>query len=57
MRVAAAGIAKKYLRERFGTRIRGYLAQLGPIALECRDWDAVDSNPFFCADPARWFPS
>ncbi len=53
IRVAAAGIAKKYLRERFGTRIRGYLAQLGPLVLACRDWDAVDRNPFFCADPAR----
>jgi len=52
-RVAAGAIAKKYLLERLGIRIRGHLAQLGPIVLEPRDWAAVDENPFFCADPAR----
>ncbi len=53
MRVAAAGIAKKYLKERYGIEIRGYLAQLGPIQLALRDWEAVDRNPFFCPDPDR----
>ena len=53
VRVAAGGIAKKYLRERYGLRIRGYLAQLGPIRLELKDWDAVERNPFFCPDPER----
>ncbi|MGF1645136.1 MAG: chorismate synthase [Thiotrichales bacterium] len=53
MRVAAGAIAKKYLRERFGVHIRGYMKQLGPLALEFKDWDAVEDNPFFCPDPAR----
>ena len=53
MRVAAGAIAKKYLREHCGLLIRGYLAQLGPIKLECRDWDVVEQNPFFCADPDK----
>ena len=53
MRVAAGSIAKKYLRERYGIRIRGYLAQLGPIRLELKDWEAVGQNPFFAPDPAR----
>ncbi len=53
MRVAAAGIAKKYLRERYGVTIRGYLAQLGPIVIEPRDLSAVDDNAFFCPDPGR----
>ena len=53
MRVAAGAIAKKYLCERFGILIRGYLAQLGPIRIERLDWDTVDSNPFFCPDPDR----
>ena len=53
MRVAAGGIAKKYLREHCGIEIRGYLAQLGPIVLEHKDWDAVQDNPFFCPDPDR----
>jgi chorismate synthase len=53
LRVAAAGIAKKYLRERCGIEVRGYLAALGPIAIELKDWAAVDANPFFCPDPAK----
>ena len=50
MRVAAGGIAKKYLRERYGILIRGYLAQLGPIRTEKLDWEQVARNPFFCPD-------
>jgi len=50
MRVAAGGIAKKYLREQLGVEIRGYLSQLGPIKIEQVDWDIIDSNPFFCPD-------
>jgi chorismate synthase len=53
MRVAAGAIAKKYLRERYGIGIRGYLAQLGPVALELKDWNSVENNPFFCPDPDR----
>jgi chorismate synthase len=53
MRVAAGAVARKYLRERLGIEIRGYLAQLGDIRLEAVDLDAVDDNPFFCADPSR----
>jgi len=53
LRVAAGGIARKYLRERLGVHIRGWLAQLGPIELALRDWEAVDGNPFFCGEPER----
>ena len=53
MRVAAGAIAKKYLKQRYGTEVRGYLAQLGPLKLELQDWSAVDRNPFFSPDPAR----
>jgi len=53
IRVAAGGIAKKYLRERFGIGIRGYLRQLGPIVIEPEDLEATDHNPFFCPDPGR----
>ncbi|GBE10562.1 MAG TPA: chorismate synthase [Gammaproteobacteria bacterium] len=52
MRVAAGAIARKYLRERHGVVIRGYLAQLGPIRPEAFDWDEVGRNPFFCPDAA-----
>jgi len=53
VRVAAGAIAKKYLRERLGVQVRGHLAALGPIALELRDWEAVEQNAFFCPDASR----
>src|SRR5687768_13187823 len=53
MRVAAAAIARKYLRERLGITIAGYLAQLGPLKLELKSLATVNDNPFFCPDPAR----
>jgi chorismate synthase len=53
MRVAAGGIAKKYLKQRLNIEIRGYLAQLGPIRCEPKDWAAVENNPFFCPDPDK----
>ncbi len=53
LRVAAGGIARKYLADRLGVRIRGWLDQLGPIALKLEDWDLVDTNPFFCGEPGR----
>jgi len=53
MRVAAGGIARKYLREKYGVMIRGYLAQLGPVVIELKDWTAVEQNDFFCPDPDK----
>jgi chorismate synthase len=53
MRVAAGAIARKYLHERLGVRIWGYLAQMGHVRCEPRDSSAIDQNPFFCADPDR----
>jgi chorismate synthase len=53
MRVAAGAIARKYLRERLGTEIHGYVSQLGPIELAATDLGAVNKNPFFCADPEK----
>ncbi|MEN8178885.1 MAG: chorismate synthase [Pseudomonadota bacterium] len=50
MRVAAGGIAKKYLKQRYGIQIHGYLAQLGPIKVEKLDWNQVEQNAFFCPD-------
>jgi chorismate synthase len=51
-RVAAGAIAKKWLNEKYGTVIRGYLAQLGPIAVPFQDWAAVRENPFFAPNAA-----
>jgi chorismate synthase len=48
--VAAGAIAKKWLREKHGIEVRGYLAQLGPNKIALRSWDDVDDNPFFAPD-------
>ncbi len=53
MRVAAGAIAKKYLKERLGVEVRGYLSQLGSIKVEQVDWSIIDDNPFFCPDAAK----
>jgi chorismate synthase len=50
MRVAAGGIAKKYLYEQCGIQVRGYLSQLGPLKADSFDWNEVNNNPFFCPD-------
>ena len=50
MRVAAGAVAKKWLAERYGVRIRGCLSALGPLQVTATDWDLVETNPFFCGD-------
>jgi chorismate synthase len=53
MRVAAGAIARKYLEEHLGLKIRGYLGEIGPFKLRALDLEHVDDNPFFCADPDK----
>ena len=53
IRFAAGGIAKKYLKSRYGIGINGYVAQLGPITFENFDWNEVHNNPFFCPDASK----
>ncbi len=48
--VAAGAIAKKWLHEKFGTEIRGYMSQLGNIEVPFVSWDHVPNNPFFAAN-------
>jgi chorismate synthase len=52
MRVAAGAIAKKYLNELYGVRIRGYVSQIGSIKALFKNWESVESNPFFSPDEA-----
>jgi chorismate synthase len=47
VRVAAGAIAKKWLKQRYGVVVRGYLAELGSMKIPFQSWDAVDTNPFF----------
>src|SRR5688572_6470192 len=51
--VAAGAIAKKWLKEKYGVAVRGYLAQLGPNVIELKNWDDVGSNVFFAPDASR----
>ena len=53
MRVAAGVIAKKWLKQRYGVTVRGYLSQLGEITPIGFDWNAVEENPFFWPDAAQ----
>ncbi|MDG1078848.1 MAG: chorismate synthase [Porticoccaceae bacterium] len=53
MRVAAGAIAKKYLHERLGVEIFGYVSQLGPIVAEHFVQDEIEQNPFFFPDPDK----
>lgn len=50
MRVAAGAIAKKYLSDKQGIGIKGYLSQIGTIEVNKIDLTQIDKNPFFCPD-------
>ena len=45
--VAAGAIAKKWLSEQYGVKVRGYMSQLGPVAIPFVSWDEVPNNPFY----------
>jgi chorismate synthase len=47
MRVAAAVIAKKWLKQKYNIEIRGYVAQVGDLRPSAFDWADVASNDFF----------
>ncbi len=53
MRVAAGVIARKWLAERYGVRIRGHVSQIADIVPHSFDWDAVEGNPFFWPDASQ----
>src|SRR5262245_9155144 len=53
--VAAGAVAKKWLREKYGVVVRGYLAALGPNKIDFKSWEDVEAegNPFFVPDVSR----
>jgi chorismate synthase len=53
MRVAAAVIARKWLAQRYGIRIRGYVSQVADIVPQGFDWAAVEGNAFFWPHAAQ----
>jgi len=53
MRVAAGVVAKKWLAEKHGVRVAGYVAQLGDIVPAGFDPSVVEGNPFFWPHEAQ----
>lgn len=47
--VGAGAVAKKWLREKYGTEFKGYMSALGDIAVPFEGWEHVHANPFFAA--------
>jgi len=45
--VAAGAVAKKWLREKFGTEFRGCMTQIGDLPIAFESWEFVAANPFF----------
>jgi len=50
--VGAGAIAKKWLREKYGVVIRGYMSALGPIDIPFESWDEIGNNAFFSPNAA-----
>jgi chorismate synthase len=48
--VAAGAVAKKWLKERYGVAIHGYLAALGVNKIPFESLEHVHNNPFFAAN-------
>ncbi len=53
IRVAAGGVAKKFLKTHLGIEVRGYLSQLGPIKIDKVDHSVTNTNAFFCPDESK----
>jgi chorismate synthase len=47
--VGAGAIARKWLREQYGTEFMGCMRQLGDIEVPFQSWEHVHANPFFAA--------
>ena len=54
MRVAAAGIAKKYLLEKLGLQITGFVSAVGDIRMRTTDLATIPDNPFSARTRMRW---
>ncbi len=45
--VAAGAVAKKWLKEKYGTTFKGCMTQMGDVVIPFESWDHVPNNPFF----------
>ncbi len=50
--VAAGAVAKKWLKEKYGTTFFGCMTQIGELPIPFESWEHVGHNPFYapCAD-------
>ena len=48
--VAAGAVAKKWLAQKHGTRIVGWMTQIGDVAIPFEDEAQIPHNPFFAAN-------
>lgn len=52
-RVAAGAVAKKWLKEKFGTEIVCWVTQVGEVAISFENEDFIGQNPFFAANQSQ----
>lgn len=52
-RVAAGAIAKKWLKEKFGTEITAYVTQVGEKEIRFEGCEHISQNPFFAANQSQ----
>ena len=52
-RVAAGAVAKKWLREQFGTHITAYVTQVGEKEIAFEGYEFIAQNPFFAANQSQ----
>ena len=45
--VAAGAVAKKWLKQQYGTTFQGCMTQVGALPIAFESWDHVANNPFF----------
>ena len=45
--VDAGAVAKKWLKEKYGTEFRGCMTQVGDVPIAFESWEHVPNNPFF----------
>ncbi|HET7794499.1 MAG TPA: chorismate synthase, partial [Rhizobacter sp.] len=48
--VAAGAVARKWLKQQYGTTFSGHMTQIGEIAIPFESMDHVPNNPFFAAN-------
>ncbi|MEN1729121.1 MAG: chorismate synthase [Pseudomonadota bacterium] len=54
MRVAAGALARKYLKDKLGVEVIGWMSQIGDqVCDEHFDAEVINTNPFFCPDADR----